>query len=101
MGLQSNLFRGEPKLEAALISDPAHILLGASGPHVGKIQMALTVLGAGVISADEISSQRYGPSTANAVLGYKTARRIINTGYQRAPDNIVGKMTMARLDADM
>ena len=101
MGLQSNLFRGDPKLEACLVSDPAHVMLGASGPHVGKIQFALTVLGAGTISADEISAERYGPSTANAVLGYKTARRIINFKYQRAPDNIVGKMTMASLDAEM
>jgi hypothetical protein len=41
MGLQSELFRGDQRLEAAAVSDPGHIMLGASGPHVQKIQTAL------------------------------------------------------------
>jgi hypothetical protein len=32
---------------------------------------------------------------------YKTKRRIINYGYQQQADNIVGKMTIARLDREM
>jgi hypothetical protein len=38
MALQSKLFRGDAKLEAALVSDSAHIVQGAIGSHVGKIQ---------------------------------------------------------------
>ena len=44
MALQSKLFRGDAKLEAALISDSAHIVQGAAGAHVGKIQQALNEL---------------------------------------------------------
>ena len=55
MGLQSKLFRGDPKLEAAAVSDPAHIMLGASGEHVHKIQTALILLDGAAISADEVS----------------------------------------------
>jgi hypothetical protein len=99
--LTSKLFRGDQKLEACLISDPAHVTPGAAGEHVGKIQFALTVMGLGVINAEEISAQRYGPSTAQAVLGYKRARKIINTAYQTTADNIVGKMTIAQLDKEM
>jgi hypothetical protein len=101
MGLTSKLFKGDPKLEACLVSDPAHIVPGAFGPHVGKIQFALTAMGLGVIAAQEIEQERYGPSTATAVLGYKTLRQIINRAYQRTPDNIVGKMTIAALDREM
>ena len=101
MGLTSKLFKGDPRLEACLVSDPAHITLGTAGPFVAKFHVALTVMGLGVISADEIQSQRYGPSTAAAILGYKTQRRIINPKYQNKPDNIVGKMTIERLDGEM
>jgi hypothetical protein len=44
--LRSQLFRGDPKLEAAAVSDPAHVLPGAAGSHVGKIQLALILLDA-------------------------------------------------------
>jgi hypothetical protein len=101
MGLRSNLFRGDPKLEAAAISDPAHIMMGAAGQHVGKIQQALIQLDRVVIDRGELQSSRYGPSTANAVLSYKKKRNIINRTYQSQADNIVGKMTMAALDQDM
>jgi peptidoglycan hydrolase-like protein with peptidoglycan-binding domain len=67
MALQSQLFRGDTKLEAAAVSDPAHILPGAKGPHVGKIQFALTELDDADITQDSI----YGPETAAAVLSYK------------------------------
>ena len=46
-------------------------------------------------------TQTYGPSTAAAVLSYKTKRQIINRSYQTTPDSIVGKMTIASLDAEM
>jgi glycoside hydrolase-like protein len=99
--LQSKLFRGDPKLEAAAVSNPAHIMLGASGQHVHKIQMALILLDGVAISADEVQRTFYGTSTADAVLGYKRKRNIINPAYQTQADNIVGKMTMARLDREM
>jgi peptidoglycan hydrolase-like protein with peptidoglycan-binding domain len=101
MSLQSQLFRGDPKLEAAAISDPAHIVPGASGPHVGKIQQALMQLGQLTIEAGELQGTRYGPSTASAVLAYKRQRNIVNHGYQTQADNIVGKMTIAALDKEL
>ncbi len=97
MALQSQLFRGDPKLEAAAVSDPAHIVPGASGPHVGKIQLALIQLDRAVIAQDST----YGPGTAAAVLTYKQKRNIINRSYQTKADNIVGKMTIAAMDKEM
>jgi hypothetical protein len=46
-------------------------------------------------------SQTYGPSTADAVLRYKTDRDIVNRSYQQAADNIVGKMTIQYLDREV
>jgi hypothetical protein len=101
MPLMSRLFKGNPELEACLISDPAHLVPGTRGEHVGKVQRALVTLGAGAISANEIASMTYGPTTAQAVLAFKgPPRNIINPAYQRTPDNIVGKMTIASLDRE-
>jgi len=97
MALRSTLFRGDPKLEAAAVSDPAHIVPGAKGEHVRKIQLALIQLDGATIGADG----SYGPSTAAAVLNYKRKRNVINRAYQTNADNIVGKMTMASLDSEM
>lgn len=97
MSLRSELFRGDSKLEAAAISDPAHIVPGAVGEHVRKIQLALIQLNGAAIIADGI----YGPATAAAVLAYKQKRNIVNRSYQAKPDNIVGKMTIAALDREM
>ena len=101
MGLCSRSFRGNSKLEACLVSDPAHIVEGATGEHVAKIQAALMLLDGAKIERGEIMLKRYGPSTASAVLAYKTKRRIINFTYQTHADNIVGKMTIAALDQEM
>ena len=100
-GLQSHLFSGDPKLEACLVRDPDHIMPGAVGDHVGKIQVALRELDSLSIDAGELASKRYGPSTAAAVLAFKQKRGIINYSYQTRPDNIVGKMTIAALDREM
>ena len=97
MALQSQLFKGDPKLEAAAVSHPAHIAPGARGPHVSKIQQALNVILSLSLELDGI----YGQGTAAAVLQYKRERNIVNTTYQTEADNIVGIMTMAALDADM
>ena len=97
MPLQSRLFKGDAKLEAAAISDPAHIVPGDRGEHVRKIQIALIQLDSATIGTDGI----YGPATAAAVLRYKQKRNIINRSYQTQADNIVGKMTMTSLDTEM
>jgi len=101
MGLKSGFFRGNRQLEAAAESDPAHILPGAVGEHVGIIQQALAVLDGANLSRSELLARRYGPSTADAVLRYKKKRVIINRRYQNQADNIVGRMTMAALDKEM
>lgn len=97
MTLQSQLFRGDPKLEAAAESDPAHIGPGATGEHVRKIQLGLIQLDGAAIDPDG----KYGPATAAAVLAYKQKRNIINPTYQTQADNIVGKMTITALDKEM
>jgi hypothetical protein len=101
MPLTSQLFRGDPALEACLVLDSKHITQGASGEHVAKIQTALKQLDNASIDAADLSTKRYGTSTAAAVLAYKTRRGIVNRAYQTQPDNIVGKMTLASLDAEL
>lgn len=101
MALSSRFFRGDGKLEACLVSDPAHVTPGATGEHVGKIQTALQLLNGSKIDSGELAAKQYGASTAAAVLAYKQKRHIINFTYQRQADNIVGKMTIAALDKGM
>jgi hypothetical protein len=101
VALVSNLFKGDRALEACLVTDSAHITPGASGEHVSKIQTALLVLDGVSVSPAELAGQRYGTSTAAAVLAFKTRRGIINTSYQKTADNIVGKMTIAAMDKAM
>src|SRR5262245_41072226 len=97
MGLHSQLFRGDAKLEAAAVYPTRHITTGSVGPHVAKIQRALNILAGANLKEDGI----YGPATASAVLSYKRKRDIINRSYQTQADNIVGVMTMAALDQEM
>jgi len=101
MPLSSRQFKGDRRFEDCLVRPAAHVVPGERGTHVAKIQEALTKLGAGVISADEITHNFYGPTTKRAVLGFKTARKIINPAYQAKPDDIVGQMTIAALDREM
>lgn len=101
MGLRSRCFRGDAKLEAAEASHTAHIVLGARGDHVAKLQHALLVLGEVGIDVSEQEGKHYGQSTAKAVLDYKSKRNIINHNYQSQADNITGIMTMAALDKEM
>ena len=101
MALSSNLFRGNAALEACARDHPAHVTRGAIGDHVAKIQFALFALDALRIDRGELVAQKYGPSTAAAVLAYKKKRQIINRSYQQVADDIVGKMTIASLDSEM
>jgi peptidoglycan hydrolase-like protein with peptidoglycan-binding domain len=95
------LFKGDKKLEACLVHDSAHVTQGHQGEHVSKIQSALLTLNAARLDDDEIATKTYGPSTAAAVMAYKTRRGIINFSYQTKADNIVGKMTIAAMDREM
>jgi len=101
MGLRSTLFKGDPALEACRIRHSAHILPGAVGPHVGKIQNALWELDKLRIDPGELAARRYGPSTAAAVLAYKRKRHIINFSYERTEDNIVGMKTIDAMDTEL
>ncbi|MEP7213577.1 MAG: hypothetical protein ABI791_10895 [Acidobacteriota bacterium] len=99
--MNSKLFRGDAALEACLVNDKAHLVVGTRGSHIPKIQRALVKLDGFLIDISEVTAGLYGPTTAKAVLNYKTSRGIINFSYQTTPDNIVGKMTIATLDRDM
>src|SRR5277367_6118524 len=101
MPLKSNLFAGDRTLDACLTTPSAHVVPGARGDHVASIQIALQYLDDAQIAAGEIVQALYGPSTAAAVLAYKTKRNIVNRAYQTSPDNIVGQMTVAALDREM
>ena len=99
--LNSKLFKDDKLLLACAERDPAHITLGAHGDHVSKIHTALLILDGVSVSAAELKAKQYGESTAEAILHYKVKRKIINTAYQTAPDNIVGKMTVKSLDEEV
>jgi hypothetical protein len=101
VALRSRLFFGNPELEACLVRDSAHLTSGVRGEHVRLVQTALVYLGYKSITGREYLDGVYGRTTAHAVLRYKTDRRIINFAYQIQPDNIVGKMTIKRLDDEL
>ena len=101
MPLHSQMFKYDEKLQFCLIKDQSHILRGAVGDHVGRIQSALMIIDNLIIDDEEIRNKTYGPSTERAVLAYKTKRKIINHAYQSKPDAIVGKMTINSLDCDI
>ena len=101
MPLQSKLFSANRRLQSCLVNDADHVMPGSTGEHVELIQAALirfrfldpelALTGPGI----------YGPNTARAVLDYKQTFGIVNRSYQTTADNIVGKMTIASLDANM
>lgn len=102
------------RLTACLKSDPDHILParlgGDSGPHVAAIQAALKKIDAAQRQRNRDPSFRflptitdtpgfYGATTANAVLVYKKLNGIKRTGQPL--DDIVGRMTISRLDDEL
>lgn len=100
MRLGSQMLREDPALQACLVSDAAHVVPGAVGPHVSKIQSALLLLDRHRrLPSNELKAGRYGPETAAAVLALKIKHGIVNRSYQTQPDNIVGRMTIAFLDS--
>ncbi|MEZ5805295.1 MAG: hypothetical protein R3E51_17975 [Rhizobiaceae bacterium] len=101
MALTSVLFRECRELQMCAVSHAAHVVPGAKGEHVARIQKALDVLDDAVIDPEEIRTRTYGKSTAAAVLAYKKARSVINRSYQTTADNIVGIMTIAAMDKEL
>ena len=102
MPLTSSHFKGDAKLQRCLVSPQDHVIPGSRGPHVGKIQQALIMLGVAVIDPKEIADTFYGQTTIRSVLAFKgPPRNIINKTYQDTPDNIVGQMTIEALDKEL
>lgn len=99
--LTSRLFSDSTQLAAAAVDDRAHVVPGAVGRHVGKIQAALEILDDADIPLDEWIAMQNGAGTTAAILSYKEKRKIINPAYQTRADNIVGKMTIARMDKEL
>jgi hypothetical protein len=96
--LQSRLLRGNVRLEDCLVEDRAAVREGDVGVYVEKLQIALFVLDQSPIDRLEVLGQRYGASTARAVLFYKQKRKISD---RPAADNSVGKRTIDRLDREI
>ena len=108
MQLSSNLFskpRRNARLDRCLVDDVAHIMLKQPrerGEHVARIQLALLTILRNARLGNEVARAEYGPATAAAVLRFKRERNILNTALrQTVPDDIVGKKTIAALDAEM
>jgi hypothetical protein len=99
--LSSMLLRQDTRLQACAVNHAMHITRGARGVHVGRIQLALLLLGFAAIAADEWQQGQYGQSTAAAVLAYKRSRHIVNRTYQQQADDIVGVMTILELDKEL
>lgn len=99
--LRSKLFRGNKRLEACAVNHAQHVVRNNTGDFVSKIQEALVILDDAIIMGNEVSVQTYGASTAKCVLDYKTKRNIVNRAYQTAPDEIVGIMTITKMDEEM
>jgi hypothetical protein len=101
MPLVSRFFSGNTRLQECSRTHARHVTPGETGGHVALIQNALIMLDNASIDGSELDNARYGPSTAKAVLAYKTKYDIVNRSYQQAADDIVGIMTIDRLDKQM
>jgi hypothetical protein len=101
MPLTSNWFADNERCQQCAVIDAKHILQGDTGFHVYLVQQALIMLDGSKIHGAEADAWHYGPSTCDAVLKYKQARKVINHSYQQTADDIVGKMTIASLDGGM
>ena len=101
MPIISNLFKDDSKLQACLVSDPAHVLPNSQGEHVSKIQQALFLTNNAIIDSNELGNMLYGPTTVQAVLDFKGPPRNILAAGEIVPNNIVGMKTIARLDSEM
>ncbi len=121
--LRSRHFTNRPedqvtRLNQCGTADAYHIEAGQSGVHVAAIQAALLAFQARAnavralapllklqppmprISSTEIDNRTYGDTTRAAVKAYKKAFDIRRSG-QADPDDIVGIMTIDRMDEHM
>ena len=121
--LRSRHFTSRPddqvtRLNQCGTADAYHIEAGQSGAHVAAIQAALLAIQARAnsvralapllklqpptprIANAEINSRTYGDTTRAAVKAYKKAFDIRRSG-QPDPDDIVGIMTIDRMDEHM
>lgn len=95
------------RFQGCLDSDAQNIRPESSGDHIVKIQDALLKIedtkippgDRGLISEGGAERGKYGPATARAVLKFKVDRGLKRDG--RPFDNIVGRMTIDRLDTEM
>ena len=96
------------RLLSCLRSDPKHILPkyrgGTNGAEVEAIQKALKKINAtwpAEMKMPEITDKagEYGPTTVAAVRKYKEVNAIQRTGQPL--DDIVGRMTISRLDDEL
>ena len=97
MPLISARFRDVQELQNCLVNDQDHLVSGVSGWHVTLVQEALLDLGEELPTAG--ADGIYGDETVAAVLHYKTVRNIVGASGQI--DGIVGKKTIAALDAEI
>ena len=105
--LESPLLRDDPRLAACLKAPAQHILRGASGAHVTRLQLALmAVLPGATLPPAELPdlvrarSAQFGTGTEALVFRFKSEHDppIVNRAYQNSVDRIVGQMTLSALD---
>jgi peptidoglycan hydrolase-like protein with peptidoglycan-binding domain len=111
--LTSELFKNDEKLQKCSLLDSAHIVAAAppfqvgtndQGSHIALIHTALREVMPGASFGLEEATETYGPKTAEVVRQFKAKQNppILNKALgQRVPDNIVGKLTIAALDAQV
>lgn len=102
--LTSDLLKDNAQLQDCSIKNSAHISQKDNkiGAHVTKIQTALIRIDPTLkIAQSEIDSATYGDTTAKAVQKFKSDRSIINFTYQNSADDVVGIMTIRRLDTEL
>ena len=109
----SELFKNNRQLQDCLVRDSAHIVAdelplrrgeNAQGAHVALIHKALRQLMGNPSFSLEEATETYGPKTAEVVRQFKAMQNppILNKALrQTVPDNIVGKQTIAALDAQV
>jgi hypothetical protein len=97
------------RLQQCAENDAKNIYQGNDpvGDHVTAIHEALFLILPSVDLGDELSSSRYGPLTAAAVVKFKSDGKLNGTGgpilqpWQSTPDPIVGKRTVEALDKEL
>ncbi len=99
--LKSMMFADIQVFEDCAVDDAKHIVPGTIGLHVVMIQGALATVGGQKIDEREVDKKLYGVSTAAAVANFKRSHKPPLLNYRNQIDPIVGKKTIAALDALM